>query len=72
MEKIDFDLNKKGIRVQDIFNVSPTTTNYVIIKDYEEVWRGSELTRCKYRECEVSFMRIVGEPYKDGYIEIKI
>lgn len=58
--------------MQDVFNVSPKSTNYVIIKDYEEVWKGTELTRCKYRECEVSFMRVVGTPYEDGYMEIKI
>lgn len=72
MEQINFDLGSKGITVQNVFRVSPQSTNFKIIRGYEEVWSGTELKKCEYRNCEVSFMRVVGEPYTDGYIELRI
>lgn len=70
---IDFNLVDKEITVQNIFNISPQSTNYRLINnECDELWIGTELTKCKYRHCEVTFMRVVGEPYKDGYIELRI
>lgn len=72
-EQIDFDLGGKKITVRNIFLISPQSTNFKIIdKDCNELWSGTELTRCDYRDCEVDFMRVVGEPYKDGYMELKV
>lgn len=73
MKQIDFDL--KNIRVQHIFNISPQGTNYKIVRGIDELWIGTELKKCIYRDCEVVFMRVLGSPYeKDtgGYIELKI
>ena len=73
MEKIDFNLSGKEITVHNIFTVSPQSTNFKIIdNDCNELWIGTELNKCKYRNNEVSFMRVVGEPYTDGYIELRI
>ena len=73
MEMIDFNLCDKEITVQNIFRVSPQSTNFKIIdNDCNELWHGTELKKCKYRNCEVSFMRVIGEPYTDGYIELRI
>ena len=73
MEQIDFNLGGKEITVQNIFRVSPQSTNFKIIdNNCNELWSGTELKKCKYKNCEVSFMRVVGEPYKDGYIELQI
>ena len=73
MEQIDFNLSEKKITVRNVFLVSPNNTNFKIIdNDCNELWGGTELKRCKYRDCEVTFMRVVGEPYKDGYIELRI
>lgn len=70
---IDFNLFGKEITVQHIFSISPQNTNYRLIdNNCEELWHGTELTQCKYRNCEVTFMRVIGEPYTDGYIELKI
>lgn len=73
MEKIDFDLDGKKILVQHVFSISPQGTNYKIIdQECNELWHGTELKKCEYRNKEVSFMRVVGEPYTDGYIELRI
>lgn len=73
MEQIDFNLGDKEIIVQNVFKVSPQTTNFKIIdSDCNELWSGTELQKCKYRNCEVSFMRVVGEPYTNGFIELRI
>ncbi len=73
MEQIDFNFGGKEITVQNIFMVSPQSTNFKIINSAcDELWSGKELKMCKYRDCIVSFMRVVGEPYKDGYIELRI
>lgn len=73
MEQIDFNLGGKEITVHNIFIVSPKGTNFKIIdNNCNELWSGTELKQCKYSNCEVSFMSVVGEPYKDGYIEIQI
>lgn len=70
---IDFNLRDKEITVQNIFNVSPQSTNYRLINsNCDELWSGTELTQCKYRNCEVLYMRVIGEPYKNGYIELRI
>lgn len=69
---IDFNFAKKEIIVKHIFDVSPQSTNYKIVTGTDEIWSGTELTVCKYRDCEVSFMRVIGNPYTDGYIELKI
>lgn len=70
---INFDLADKEITVQHIFNISPQSTNYRLINSKnEELWSGTELTKCKYRSYEVTFMRVVGSPYAEGYIELKI
>ena len=59
--------------VQNIFNISPQSTNYRLINsECEELWIGTELTKCKYRNYEVTYMRVVGEPYSGGYIELTI
>lgn len=72
-EQINFNLEGKEITVQHIFRVSPQSTNFKIIdKECNELWSGTELKRCEYRNCEVSFMRVVGEPYTNGYIELRI
>jgi len=73
MEQIDFDFKGKEITVRNIFRVSPQSTNYIIIdKDGNELWGGTELYKCKYLDCEVTFMRVIGEPYTDGYMELRI
>ena len=73
MEQIDFNLSGKEITVQSIFKVSPQSTNFKIIdSECNELWSGTELKKCKYRNYEVSFMRVVGEPYADGYMELRI
>lgn len=73
MEHIDIELSNKEITVQNIFKVSPQGTNFKIIdSECNELWSGTELQKCKYRNCEVSFMRVVGEPYAEGYIELKV
>lgn len=73
MEQIEFDLLSKEITVQNVFNVSPKNTNFVIVdNECNELWRGTVLKKCKYRTFEVSYMRVVGEPYVDGYMEIQI
>ena len=58
--------------VQNIFNISPQSTNYRLISGLEELWIGTELKQCKYRNYEVTYMRVVGEPYSGGYIEFTI
>lgn len=63
------------VTVQGIFDISPQSTIYKIVKGNDEVWSGTELKRCVYRDCVVEFMRYIGnpyEPYEDGYIELKI
>lgn len=72
-ESIDFDFLGKEIYVQSVFRTSPNQTNFKIIdSEGNELWTGTQLKKCKYRGCVVDFMRVVGEPYKDGYIELKI
>lgn len=72
-EEINFDLVGKEITVRNVFKVSPQSTNFIIIdNDCEVLWSGTELKKCKYGNCDVSFMRVVGEPYLDGYIELRI
>ena len=72
-EQIEFKLSNKEIAVYHIFKVSPQGTNFKIIdNECKELWNGTELKKCKYRDCIVSFMRVVGEPYADGYIELRI
>ena len=73
LDTIDFNLDGKKITVQNIFKVSPQSTNFKIIdNNCNELWSGTELKKCDYRKCGVSFMRVVGEPYKNGYIELRI
>lgn len=73
METIDFNLSGEDITVQNIFSVSPQNTNYKIIdRNCNELWSGTELKKCKYRNCEVTFMRVVGEPYRNGYMELRV
>ena len=60
------------VTVQGIFDISPQSTIYKIVKGNDEVWSGTELKRCVYRDCVVEFMRYMGNPYKDGYIELRI
>ena len=60
------------VKVQGIFDISPLKTNYKIIKAGDEVWSGTEMYSCKYRDCNVDFMKVRGNPYTDGYIELTI
>lgn len=65
-------LNEK-ITVQNIFKISPQSTAFKIIDSHcNELWSGTEVKKCRHRNSEVSYMRVVGEPYADGYIELRI
>lgn len=73
MKPIYFDFRNKEITVQHVLNISPQRTNYRIIdNELNLLWLGTELNHCKYRNYEVVYMRVVGEPYRDGYIELRI
>lgn len=59
--------------VEDLFRVTDSTAIFQIVKDGENIWAGTQLERCSYRENEVKFLRVVGNPYtKEGLFVIDI
>lgn len=61
------------VKVQNIFELMNSYTNFKIIdNEFNELWLGTELIGCEYRYCDIEFIRVVGCPYSDGFIELKL